>query len=531
MRRRLAVTALIATIILGSCLVAGAQGVSFISPQDGDTVRDVVRIQATKPSPDEGWISYKIESGGKGDFVSAVVSPFAYVWNTRARDESGNDLFKDGQYTITAVAMSPSGRKVGEASITLTLKNALSASEAPQRVDLRLFYDRNQRVHYRAEARWGIRPQTGEEEPEDVYELAKAFDGAVVANWRNIVMSPTYAAGHAVLHVVVGSAGAQAGESEVEALDRAGHSHTYRALRSGEMRLKHDDETAFKLAEMTVTLPDREVRVGDTWNGTITIWPDPLKGTGAAAAGAMGEGMAMDPMMMGMPPDMAMMGGEAGMGMGATAAPTAPTTIETRTVRAKHTVDGFEWVMGQPTVRIRSTYSVDKDKVTVPSPATGLGGGGEVFGGMPGEMMPGMAAPGMAPGMGFGDMMGGEMGMAGQGAEKDTSYVGERITYWAYELHRPIRIVDTITHTLEIERAAQMQMGMEGGMPGMGMEGVMPPGMVDPGMMAPGAPGMEPGMMPGMMGGEFGMGMQQVAPAKPMKVKIGITLVIQETDL
>lgn len=527
MRRRFAVTALIAAIILGSALVAGAQGVSFISPQDGDTVRDMVRLQATKPSPDEGWISYKIESGGQGDFAGAVVSPFLYVWDTRARDDSGNALYKDGQYTLTAVAMSPSGRKVGEAAITVTLKNALSAGEAPQRVDLRLFYDRNQRVAYRAEARWGIRPDAGEEEPEDVYEIAKAFDGALVANWRNIVMSPTYAAGHAVLHVVVGSAGAQAGDSDVEALDRAGHSHTYRALRNGEMRLKHDDETAFELAEMTVTLPDREVKVGDTWNGTITIWPDPLKGTAAAAAGAMGgmdpTMMGMDP-MMGMAPDMAMMG-EAGMG-GAAAAPKAPTKVETRTVRAQHKAEGFEWVMGHPTMRIRSTYSVDKDKITIPSPQGGLGGGGEVFGGMPGEM----GAPPMEPGMAFGDaMMGGEMGMAGQGAEKDTSYTGERITYWAYDLHRPIRIVDTITHTLEIERAAQMQMGMEGGMPGMGMEGVMPPEMIDPGMMAP---GMEPGMYgPGMVGPEFGMGMQQMEPPKPMKVKVGISLVIQETDL
>lgn len=241
----------------------------------------------------------------------------------------------------------------------------------------------------------------------------------MIANWRNIVMSPSYAAGHAVLHVYVGSSGAQAGESDVEALDAAGHSHTYMALRDGEMRLKHDDEKPFKLAEMTVTLPDRQVRVGDTWNGTITIWPDPLKGTGAAAAGAMGEGMdtgmGIDPAMMGM--GLGMPGAEAGMGMAA-AAPEAPTKIQTRTVRAKHTVDGFEWVMGQPTVRIRSTYSVDKDKVTVPSPATGLGGGGEVFGGMPGEMMgaPGMGAPGMAPGMEFGDAMAG--GMAGQGSRR-----------------------------------------------------------------------------------------------------------------
>jgi len=555
MRRRFVVMALIAIITLGACLVASAQGVSFITPQDGDTVRDMVRLQATKPSPDEGWISYKIESGGQGDFVGAVISPFTYVWDTRARGEDGKDLYADGQYTITAVAMSPSGRKVGEASITVTLKNSLSASEAPRQVPLMLWYERNQQALYRAEARWSIRPAANEEEPEDVYAIAKNYDGALISNWKNLVMSPSIAAGHAVLHVVVGSSGAQAGTSEVEALARAGKVHTYRALRDGEMRLKHSDETPFELAEISVPLGREMVSVGDSWRGRITIWPDPLKGT--VSTGGMGGEMGMmgmDPMMMGMPMDpglMAMdpgmgMGMEPGMegGMGATAETRPPTRLETRTVAATHTVEGFEWVMGHPTVRIRSTFSVDDDKITIP---TGGGGalGGEVFGGMPGE--PGMmGGPPPEPGMmgmmpgGFGDtgaaMEGGMMGGTG-GVEHDTSYTGERITYWAYELNRPIRIVDTITHTLEIERAQQMGemgMGAEMGMMGMPMEPgmMMPP---EPGMMMPGAmpPGMEPGMMMGP--GEFGMGMDmgmgQMEPPEPMKIRVTISLVIQETDL
>ncbi len=567
MRRRFVVMALIAITTLGACLVASAQGVSFITPQDGDTVRDMVRLQATKPSPDEGWISYKIESGGRGDFVGAVISPFTYVWDTRARGEDGKDLYADGQYTITAVAMSPSGRKVGEASITVTLKNSLSASEAPRQVPLMLWYERNQQALYRAEARWSIRPATDEEEPEDVYTIARNYDGALISNWKNLVMSPSVAAGHAVLHVVVGSSGAQAGTSEVEALARAGKVHTYRALRDGEMRLKHSDDTPFELAEISVPLGRQMVSVGDSWRGRITIWPDPLKGT--VSTGGMGgemgmmgapgmDMMAAPGMDMGaMPGAMPGMGMEPGMeggmegGMGATAETRPPTSIETRTVPATHTVEGFEWVMGQPTVRIRSTFSVDDDKITIP---TGGGGalGGEVFGGIAGEpgMMggppPDAGMMGMMPG-GFGDtgaaMDGGMMGGAG-GVEHDTSYTGERITYWAYELNRPIRIVDTIVHTLEIERAQQMGemgMGAEMGMMGMPMEPgmmmgpeMMPPepGVYGPGGMPPGmAPGMEPGMMMGP--GEFGMGMGmgQMEPAEPMKVRVTISLVIQETDL
>jgi len=396
-------------------------------------------------------------------------------------------------------------------------------------------------VRYRAEGDWDIVPASGEEEPEDVYEIAKVFNGSLVSNWKNKVMSPTYAAGHAVLHVVVGSSGAQAGSSDVEALDNAGEALTYIALKNGEMRPKHDDEPSFELAEISVPLPGRPVKVGDSWQGRMTIWPDPLKGTLAAAgagAGMMGDpsmmgpgmmdpGMMMDPAMM----DPTMMGGAGGV---AATGPKAPTKLETRTVQATHRVDGFEWVMGHPTVRIRSTYSVDDDKVTIPSATSGaVGGAGMEFGGP--MMDPGMMDPGMMGG-GFGDVgMGGEMGMGAQSAEKDTSYTGERITYWSWELSRPLRIIDSVTHTLEIERAQAMT-GMDMGMGGMPMEpgmygpGMMDPGMIDPGMMPPGM--MDPAMMdPGMGGyGGFGMGMQ-MEPPEPMKVRIRVNLTIEEVGL
>ncbi|MEA3402728.1 MAG: hypothetical protein U9R79_15925 [Armatimonadota bacterium] len=617
MRRHTPVlTALLAIILVGLCLTAQAQGVRFITPEDGDTVRDMVRLRATKPNPDDGWISYKVERGGEGEFVTAVTSPFSYVWNTRDRDEDGKDLYPDGQYTLTAVALNPSGRKVGEASITVTLKNAMAASEAPSRVPLRLWYTRNAEVHYRAEGRWDMKPDPEEEDAEDVYTLAKEYNGALVANWKNKVMSPSIAAGHAVLHVVAGRAGTQYGTGDVstlrhvDALKARGLNQmytTYLALAEGEMQLKHDDEPRFELAEMLVPLPDRPVRVGDSWEGSMTIFPDPLRGTVTGAAGGMGEAGAMGPGMGpmggmepggmgpeamgpgmvpgGMPGEAGMMGmpGEPGMGaegMGAAAGPGSPLDeLETRTVRAKHTVEGFEWVADQPTVRIRSTYSVDDDTITIPGGGAAGGGGvlgGEPFGGMPGEMMGGMPGemmggmpPEMGGGMAFGDEMAAGMGagpgMGGMGggasAEVDTSYTGERITWWAYQLDRPVRVVDTITHSFEVQRAAagMGEMGMGPGLGGMPMEPMGPGAMMPPGMeggMMPGEPGMaQPGMpgMPGMPGeagmmqmpGEMGMGgmpgemfgmpggagmggMGQAQQQEPMKVKVTIGLTIRE---
>ncbi len=525
MRRHIIAPAAVSAIILLSCLAAQAQGVQFVTPQDGDTVRGVVQLQATKQNPDDGWISYKIQPAADDRFAAAVTKPFIYLWDTRARDEKGGDVYGDGQYTLTAVALSGSGRKAGEASITVTVKNALAASEAPQQAVLDLFYDRNKEVRYHAEGSWTMKAAADEEEPDDVYERAKEFDGALVANWKNKTMSPTFAAGHAVLHVVVGSSGAQAGSSEVEALDHAGEALTYIALRDGEMRRKHSDEPRFELAEVTIPLPEGPIRIGQTWRGPISIWPDPLKGT--MKSGGMGmDMMGMD--MMAMEPEMMMAGPgmEADMGGGATAQATAPTDFQTRTVQATHKAEAFEWVQGHKTVRIRSTYSVDDDKITIPGGGAGaLGMEGEIFGGVPGEPMPG----------GFGDEMAGmEAGGMGGGAgtELETSYVGERITYWAYELRRPVRIVDSITHTLEVPRqtAGMGEFGMEAEMMGMGFDEAMPP--TDE-MMPPGFEGAPRGMWDEGMGefgmGEFGMGeMQQ---QEPMKVNIHVRLTIQEVGL
>lgn len=487
-------------------LSAYAQGVRFISPQDGDTVRDIVRLEATKPSPNSGWISYKVEKSGTGDFVAAVTQPFAYQWNTRAKDDKGKALYADGQYTVTAVALSPRGRKVGEANITVTVKNAISSSDRPRAVRPVLAYERNQEVYYTARGSWTIKPAADEEDPDAVYEMAKEANGAMVANWKNKVMSPTEAGGHAVLHVIVGSSGEQMGSEDVATFDEAGKSHTYLAMPDGTMRLKHGDESPFRYAELFLQLPDRPLKKGDRWTSEMRILPVPQMDT------------------------------------------------EMKTVRAKHRVEGFEWVAGHKCLVIRSTFSVKAEKLKLRlSPKAqqeSVFGGGE-----PTDMMGMDAMMTMEPGgMGMGPGMEGDMGMGGMGGmgggapELESDYSGERLTYWAFDVNRPVRIVDTITHTLEIEQAQMNSMeGMAGGdfMPGMDMMPQADPGMVgppgDPAMAGapgtpPGAPGMpgEPGMdqmaFEGGMGGMGAMGIQQMAPAEPLKVRINVSLVIEEVS-
>jgi len=327
-------------------------------------------------------------------------------------------------------------------------------------------------VRYRATGSWQIRPAKDEEEPDDVWEIAKDANGRMVANWTNKVMSPTIAGGRAVLHVIVGSSGEQMGAEEVASLPSAGKSHTYLARRDGTMQLKHDDEESFDLAELYLELPDRQLRVGETWTSAMRVLPVPQIDT------------------------------------------------EVRVVRAKHRVEGFEWIAGHKCVCIRSEYKVDGEKIKLKLKAKAEQAA--VFGGEMGafpedEMMAPMEEMGME----------GEMGMGMEGEAKvsdeiETSYVGERLTYFAYEMNRPVKIVDIITHSLEVPRGAVGTMGMEEGM----MEGEMMPEFAEE---PPGGPGE--GMPAGDEGfaefGGFGGGFQ-TQPATPMKINVNVRLEISE---
>ena len=200
--------------------------------------------------------------------------------------------------------------------------------------------------------------------------------------------------------------------------------------------------------------------------------------------------------------------------------PVPQSETEVRVVRAKHRVEDFEWIAGHKCVRIRSEYKVDGEKIKLKLKAKAEQAA--VFGGEMGafpedEMMAPMEEMGME----------GEMGMGMEGEAKvsdeiETSYVGERLTYFAYEMNRPVKIVDIITHSLEVPRGAVGTMGMEEGM----MEGEMMPEFAEE---PPGGPGE--GMPAGDEGfaefGGFGGGFQ-TQPATPMKINVNVRLEISE---
>jgi hypothetical protein len=84
----------------------------------------------------------------------------------------------------------------------------------------------------------------------------------------------------------------------------------------GVIEAKHKDDAIFGLGSLTLELPDRELRVGDTWSSDLWLLLD-------------------------------------------------PTATKRTRVRAHHKLDGFQWLAGLKVARIVSTFSKKGEEITV----------------------------------------------------------------------------------------------------------------------------------------------------------------------
>lgn len=476
------------SVVLGAawivCAAAVGQQVRFLSPQAG-TVRGVVELKATKPNPGDGWISYKISPAGKeGDYITAVINPFSYIWDTRKRGANGARIYPDGDYVLVATAFDPSGNPVGESSITVSVRNEISPAEAGAPVVLRAAYSKGQRLDYTADGKLTVYLP---EEQRKAFPIPLRLEALVKAVWSETVLSPTGQDSPAVLDKVLKSGYIQVIGSDGVKLRDFMSRVRLNVFPDAEIRLLNPRDEHFPLGEYYVKLPVRAVNVGDTWQSELSVLP-------------------------------------------------LPNAVSRVVLQAQNKLDGFEWVAGRKCARILSTFKQDeqfvmvkvgdqtfplktsyeatrisyfgleekrfvsfeertKHVIEVPAQAIQflyqlqLGGTAAAAraagaGGMSGQMMgPGMGGampmPGMGgPGMGTGP---GGMPMGGMGP-----------------------------------------MGMGGGMPAPAMGGGMPMGGVGPGMGPGGMPmgGMGAGMGPGTGGmgpmagqGMGGMGGGMPAPA------------------
>ncbi len=139
------------TVALWGTAVPGVAQVQFLSPQQGSLVHGAVEIKATKPQPEQGWISYSIQPSNNAQ-LAAAMAPFSIVWNTQVYQQ-GQRVYPDGQYTITAAGFDGSGRRQGRDSVTITVANDIDPSEIGRTVELKANYQRGELFNYQIEGK------------------------------------------------------------------------------------------------------------------------------------------------------------------------------------------------------------------------------------------------------------------------------------------------------------------------------------------------------------------------------------------
>ncbi len=490
-------------IVFTCCVVATACAqVEISSPTSGATVRGEITILASKPDTSHGWISYKIEGPGQsGDFTLAVTDPYRYVWDSIACDTSGKEIYPDGEYTITAVAYLPSGQKVGQDSVRVTLENELSRTDRPSSLKLEAAFKRGKEMNVKA---IGLSRAKLIEHEDSHQKVIQLFNGALEADWRERAMSNS-AGYRAIVRKYFNKGYTSFFGAKPANLQRVGDIFTMYIYPDHSITPKHKGDPTFELGELYMELPDKTVRRGSTWRSDMYVLP----------------------MLQ----------------------------AERRKVTASHRIDGFQWAGGYKCARIVSKYSENDVTLTLnmggsrgQSAGTAMGvdpmmmgpGGVPDMGAIGGPMMDPMMmmAPGLDDPMMGGGAVGGAVGAPSQ-AEVTTSYEGVRVSYFAYELGQFVRTEDFISHAMEVD-STQFGGAMNNAAGGMVDPMMMDP-MMDPMMgaaptanpamaMPPDAMGPEMAPMPmdpRMGGGMPGMGGTTLQKRVDPKFKAEATIVLQ----
>ncbi len=453
-QQKSACNAMLLALTLLCALSVGLAQVEISNPTSGQAISGVIAIQATKTDAAHGWISYKIEGPGQsGDFSVAVVSPFRVDWDSNSCDADGKAVFPDGEYTVTAVAHLPSGQKLGQDSVRVTLQNDLPSDEKPTSIKLVADYKRGREMNVAATGRSRAKLVEHDDVNQQIVQL---YSGLLTADWRERAMSNS--AGHsAIVRKYFNEGYTSFQGTKPTNLRRVGDIFTMIIKSDASISPKHKGDPTFDLGALYLELPDRTLREGSTWKGPMYVLP-----------------------ML---------------------------RADRRRVTAKHRLDGFQRVAGYKCARIISTYSENDVTLTLhmgasAGPAAGRGGAGPDMGmgmGFPGGPMlgPEMAdvfGPGMPPDAGAGAPGGQSAAVSAPAVtEVKTSYKGARISYFAYELGQFVRCQDIVTHKLTIDSSqfggVTRGGGMGGEMPGM-MPGDPFMGPMGPGGLVP--PAMEP---------------------------------------
>ncbi|MFQ6096863.1 MAG: hypothetical protein ACE5O2_03990 [Armatimonadota bacterium] len=292
-------------VLLSSAGAVVAQTPLLKSPRDGQVVRGIVALSATKPNPGEGWISYMLTGGQleKPTLIAAVINPFTYNWDTRERQE-GKRRFPDGRYTLVMTAHDPTSRVLAREEVAIEIQNSVTAPEVADGVRLEYKFERGASSTYLV---------TGEAEL-TLKSADKAYQAVVapLAGVMNLTFTRTIL-GYSELDGGIVRNAPTEGVLEMEGVaprlfPNLAKLFTIYQATNGVTKAAKKDDPRFGMGELYVALPSRVLRTGDTWESEMAIMPEFTK-------------------------------------------------AKRQICNGRHTLEGFEWMHGEKCARIKSEYS------------------------------------------------------------------------------------------------------------------------------------------------------------------------------
>lgn len=506
----------VALILLASCALLGWNSsgawaqVKILSPANGATVYGIVTVQASKPDPDDGWISFRVTPADQ-KFLVAVTTPFTFDWNSAERNDKGQQVYPDGDYTLEAVAYDGAGKQQGNATITVRVKNTIDANVFGQQVLLRANYERADVFLYQMTGSQVVDvPDPAGSKLRNPPEMTAGGPGAApggmpgMAPGMPLMPGGGMGGGMGMGTNVVGVPSTVRIRSDAQwTLEVLTPSATGRAIVDQDLRRGYFLVTWVwpkKMNEKTMKL---ESNVPDKFSGWLpgNLTERPTEGhfyRFKVLANGKFEEMHKDAASFPMgqfytelPADPVKPGDT---WSGKMAMITGLTDSEASLMQASFKLEGFEYRGRYRCARISATHTetgveIPWDLPGAPASGTGLGG----VAGAPG-MMSGMGPGGgaIAPGgmAGLPSAMGG-MGGMGMGGQPMTGPNGEplgtlkgdvtikRVAYFAVDEGRFVAFEDTVNKKITKILAPEMQTGMDMsmgggmGMGGMGMGGMM----------------------------------------------------------
>jgi len=301
------VAALVLVALLCCSLSAWAQtpGVTILSPKADEPVRGAYALSATKPNPDEGWVSIVLTKGPgitEPQFLAAVISPYKYEWDTRVR-QRGKRVYPDGAYTLQFSGHKPTGEALGTQAISAQVQNDVAATQVGEAIELRHQFTARERE------RFSVKCESRLQLPVQLRPL-EAILGSMQSQLRLVFTESVMD----VEEGVEATVRKRPREGQYEAQGQPprlfpglGRDYTMRARMNGLLLPMRPELGRFGFGELYIVLPSGMVTLGHKWTSEAAVMPE------FSAA-------------------------------------------QRQVVPAQHVLEGFEWLHGQKCARIRTTY-------------------------------------------------------------------------------------------------------------------------------------------------------------------------------